>query len=704
MTTKYCALAIVLALTGPLLCAEPLQTVELPTTVVSATRMPDVAFTVPYSVEVFERSQWEETMPRTLPDALAMAPSVMLQRTANGQISPYLRGFTGFRTLLLVDGIRINNSVFRSGPNQYWSTVDQYSIDRLELVRGPVGVLYGSDAIGGVVQAFTFDPDWAKLADSGGRLASRVSSAEESYAGRAESYYRLGQHAVLQAGLTGRDFGDLVGGQDIGSQSGTGYDEYATDAKAIWKMNDHWQLTGAFQHLRQNNAPRTHSTVFGRSWEGTTVGTDRRRELDQERTLGYLQARFSEDNAVIDHGFLSLSWQRQAESEDRVRSSGARSLQSFTVNTFGSSLTLHSPSPVGAWTYGAEYYRDWVDSQTLNYTAAGLFSGQGIQGPVADDSTYDLAGLFLQNQWPLLSRLDLIAGVRYNFSAVDLGRYEDPVTKNAASGDDSWDSFTGSARLSARLDDADHYRIYAGASQGFRAPNLSDLTRLDIARSGELETPSPNLDSEKYVGYEIGFKARPDESLGFETAYFYTVTRDEIISQPTGVKIVQSGKTLTEVRKTNASKGHIEGVEATVWWAPFSGWTVTSQFTWQDGQVTYPNGAVQVTEPASRLMPLTGSLSVQYRLETLPLWLSIATVAAAGQDDLSASDQRDTERIPPNGTPSFAVWHFHCGWEPLDNLRLTAGVENFFDRDYRIHGSGVNAPGRNFLASIEWQF
>jgi hemoglobin/transferrin/lactoferrin receptor protein len=123
--------------------------------IVTATRVEEDPFSLPYSVSVVTAQDLERKMPRTTPEALRELPSIMLQKTSHGQGSPYLRGFTGYRTLMLVDGIRLNNSTFRDGPNQYWGTIDAQSLDHLEVVRGPSSVMYGSDAIGGTVNAIS---------------------------------------------------------------------------------------------------------------------------------------------------------------------------------------------------------------------------------------------------------------------------------------------------------------------------------------------------------------------------------------------------------------------------------------------------------------------------------------------------------------------------------------------------------------------
>jgi hemoglobin/transferrin/lactoferrin receptor protein len=160
---------------------------RLPEVVVTATRSEEEAFSLPYSTSVVGGADLERRMPRTTPEALRELPSVMLQKTSHGQGSPYLRGFTGFRTLMLIDGIRLNNSTFRDGPNQYWSTVDNYALDRLEVVRGPSSVLYGSDAIGGTVNAIPLSRGaYTNGFDWDARLLYRFASAEDSHIGRAE--------------------------------------------------------------------------------------------------------------------------------------------------------------------------------------------------------------------------------------------------------------------------------------------------------------------------------------------------------------------------------------------------------------------------------------------------------------------------------------------------------------------------------------
>ena len=164
------------------------KTVELGEIVVTASRTAKSPHDEPSTVNIVTRNDLDERMIRTVPDALKYTPGIMVQKTAYGHGSPYIRGFTSFRNLFLIDGIRLNNSAFRSGPNQYWNTVDPFTISQMEIVKGPSSVLFGSDAVGGTVNVRTLSPFDLTSEPVGGRMYYRYSSAENSNIGRFEGY------------------------------------------------------------------------------------------------------------------------------------------------------------------------------------------------------------------------------------------------------------------------------------------------------------------------------------------------------------------------------------------------------------------------------------------------------------------------------------------------------------------------------------
>lgn len=671
--------------------------------VVTATRVATDPFDLPFFAKAITQSDYERMLPRTLPNWLQETPGVMVQKTANGQASPYIRGFTGFRTVLLIDGIRLNNSTFRDGPNQYWNTVDPLSVNRLEVVSGPGSVLYGSDAVGGTVNALTMGaPAPGTGNDWQGRTFVRASSAEESITTHAEANGPVGDKAALHVGGSWKDFGDLHGGSEVGTQPHTDYGEYDVDAKLDYLLAPNVKLTLAHQTVSQDDISRTHSTIYGINWEGLTHGTDLERSLDQDRHLTYLQLHATEMSGFIEKISFSLSDHIQDETQYRWRSNLSSEEAGVNVNTLGTWLQLESPSPVGRWIYGVTYYHDWVNSESRIYNADGSLRSTGIQGPVADDSSYDLTGVFVQDNLPSLGPVELTLRGRYEHIAADAGRIQDPVTGLPYSYSDSWDSVVGGAHALVHLDEQHHWNAYAAIGQSFRAPNLSDLTRFDIAGSGQIETPSTTVEPEQYLTYEAGLKARYAR-WELEATYFYTDIRNMIIRSPTG----QTINGAAEVTKENAGAGYVQGVELQAQFRLLEQLTALATLSWQEGEVeAYPtsNPGVKVSEPMSRLMPMTSLLALRWEHPKGKYWAEAQCVLAARQDELSSLDQADTQRIPPGGTPSYTVWNLRAGWRPCKNFTFSAAVENLTDEDYRIHGSGVNEPGRNFILGADLRF
>lgn len=677
-------------------------TASLPEVLVTASRSPSLLLETPNTVYVLDSSGNRlPALRRTMPDALQGVPSVLLQKTSYGQGSPFLRGFTGFRTLAMVDGIRLNNAAFRDGPNQYWSTIDPLSVDRYELVMGPGSALYGSDAIGGTVNALTHAPPEAKGWER--RLFYRGATADGSTIGRVQVRGRTEENLGFVGGVSLKNFGNLRGGSEVGRQDHTGYEEQDYDAKLTYGAGEHGRLTFAHQSVRQDDAWRTHRTIYGIDWSDLAKGDDKVHSFDQRRDLTYLRY-----NAADIPGFitaLEATLSRHAQGEDlwRVKKDDARETQGFDVETWGAALQLSSAgTPSGDWIYGVEYYRDGVDSFARKYSPDGSLSRIEVQGPIADDASYETVGLYAQDTITLLDgALDVVPGVRYTRAGTEAEKVKDPTTGDAVTLEGDWDAIVGSLRLLHPLTPDRRHVVFAGVGQGFRAPNLSDLSRFDIARSGELETPAPDLDPEQFTSFELGLKSRGDV---FQTdlSGYYTWIDDMIVRTPTG-RLIEGSK---EVTKLNSGEGHVMGIELREHVELARAWSAWLALGYMDGEVdAYPTSAAeQESVYLSRIMPFTGQAGVRWNEPTSSLWVELVGDAAAKADRLNADDQRDTQRIPPGGTPGYAVFGLRGGTSITSGLDLTIALENLFDEDYRIHGSGVNEPGRNLMVSAEYTF
>lgn len=652
----------------------------------------------PWSAEILP-AQDLQGIPRSLMDALRGLPSVMLQKTAHGQISPFLRGFTGFRTMLLVDGIRLNHAAMREGPNQYWSTVDAFTVERLELVRGPSSVLYGSDAIGGTVNAVGRSADLGAPGGGsqfGGRIFTRLASAENSATTRTEASVAQDGRWGVRGGLTVSDFGDLEAGS--GELPETGYDEANADLRLDTLLAPNLVLTVAAQTVRQIDVPRTHTTIFAVPFAGTSAGSDLQRDLDQTRDLVYGRVAWEERGGLADQGSFTLSWQRHAETQDRLRSGDRRDLQGFELEDLGASARFTSEETAsGRWSWGVESHLQTADSFRHDFTD-GAFTGSSIQGPIGDDSSATDLAAYLQDEIAYES-FTLVPGVRLSWFSLESDRVAnpDPGGPSVIGVDEDWFAATGSLRAIAPLG-ADA-AVYAGVSQGFRAPNLSDLTAFDS--TSVVETPSPDLDPENFLQFEVGTKGETG-ALAWQASIYHTLVDDMIVRSPTGTSI--GG--VPEVRKSNAGDGWIQGVELSGAWTIVPQWTAFLHGTWMDGEiddVRLPAGEI-VREPASRLAPLQAYGGLRWHNHDARRWIEGWFWAVNDQDQLSLRDTTDTQRIPPGGTPGYTVFGVSAGMELRENVRLIAAVENLGDVDYRVHGSGINQPGRNLILAVDFTF
>ncbi|MFH1421221.1 MAG: TonB-dependent receptor, partial [Planctomycetota bacterium] len=689
--------------------AEAAATLEAEEVVVTATRSEKNTFDVPYAAASLSINKLQkEKMARTLPEALLEEPGVMVQKTAHGQGSPYIRGLTGYSTLLLIDGIRLNNSVFRSGPNQYWTTVDANTIERLEVVKGPSSVLYGSDALGGVVNAITTAPLYNMDEPYGVRTVNRFASAERSYCGRGEFYASSKQLAVL-AGGTYKTFGDLICGENIGKQDKTAYDEWFSDLKVSYLLPEKKKLTFAYYKATQTDVPRTHSLIYIEPWCGTTTGGDICRNYDQNRDIYYLQLHVAEAKTFFHEAKFSISYQIQAEELRRQKNnSNTTQYTGFNVGTTGLWADFKTNTDAGLLTYGCEFYNDSIDSYTKNRDmTTGLITSTRPRGVVADNSSYDLAGLFLQDEVKLSEPLTLILGTRYNYAYIDAVEV-DPDPSDAYpfnSFSHSYDSVVSSARMSYKIRPG--INLICGFSQGFRAPNLSDTTSFEDVRTNSVDVPSPNLSPERSNNCEIGIKLNNKKVTG-EIFYFYTFLDDFIRRVPTTYQGQQYAdaplNTIRYYGKENFGKSHIEGVDVKTNYKIDKEWSLFGYFMWMEGKGDDLVNGVKTTTYLSRMAPTQGKLGIRWTDGSEKYWVETYSIITAKQDKLSPDDESDTSRIPPGGTPGYVLYNIRSGFKINKNMNVSAAVENISNTDYRIHGSGINGPGRNLVFSFEMKF
>ncbi len=663
------------------------ETKDLETTIVTGSRVEKSILESAVSASVVTGADVLERSLRTIPDALRYTSGVLIQKTTHGHGSPYIRGFTGRQNLLLVDGVRMNNSTYRSGPVQYWNTLDSNAISRLELVKGPNSVLYGSDALGGTLNVLSKDTGY--LAEegwfSGGSLYYKYDTNSKSHVSRLEQRFGMGQKWGALLGISAKDFGDIRD-SNLGIMRNTGYSEQNLDFKFEYALNPTTQLTFAHQYINQDDVWRWHSTKFNPGWvhgnHVTSAGSLDFRIYDQERSLTYFRLNGQSDHKLFEEWEATFSYQKSQDSERR---DGRFAVAD--VDTYGFAFQGNGYLGNGEVVWGLDYYHDEVNSN----------ANEPRRRPVADDSSYDTLGVFGQYKWDVNDRWRVSAGARASYFHAKWGKVFNRTTGLDESGSENWNDLSFSLRSSYDL--TSDTAVYGSISQGFRAPNLEDLTGSNISNSSDDVMGSSNLDAERVLTFETGLK-HSSKHFSYGASVFYTDISDPITT------IEDNTVVPNVVRITNGESGYIYGVELDGAWYFADDWKLSGNLTWQDGkQKTLSEVGGSITEDTiRRLSPIAGSVSLRWTHLNEKFWVEGTVLGAATQDNLGAGDLRDGQRIPTNGTPGYLVGSIRAGWQAREDLLLTLGLENLTDEDYRVHGSGVNETGFNAVlgAKFSW--
>jgi len=670
------------SLVNSLLVTQVRAQETLPELVVTGNRSSQTIDDLPYTSDLLSADDLLNNATPTLPDAFIAIPGILIQKTTTGHGSPYIRGFTGRQNLLLQDGIRLNNSTWREGPVQYWNTLDPFALNQIELIKSQGSVLYGSDAIGGTVNTLSQETGFRDEDGVFSRGSSfyRFDTNSGSHVGRIEQAIGEANRWGLLLGYSKKNFGDIRDSA-LGRMKNTGYQEENFDLKFEYALSESRTLTFFHSSLDQDNITRWHSTIDNPGWiHGsyfTTPGSDLQRLYDQERSLTYLRIEDTESNlSWIERWQTTISFQKTQDSEDRIRSSGRQDLKILDVQTVGLNVVAES----GQLVWGLDYYHDEVSSE--GYRDGNL---RASNRPVADDAHYDSAGIFANYTIQSSENLRYDLGARISYMEAGWRGYRPEGALEDQTGGNSWEDLSLSARTLYELDQT--WSLFGGLSQAFRAPNLDDLTGQQFSLNGLNSNGSPNVDSENYLTAEIGSQHQWDE-LSLNISNYYTWIENGITRVEDG-----AGGLITK----NGNQGAIYGTEAALTWEFHPQWKLSAHAAWQDGHQTIDG----VKDTIRRMHPLMGATSVTWTHPSEKLWISSRVTAARHQNNLSRLAASDTQRIPIHGTPGYLVASIFAGWQVRENFQVGLGLENLFDEDYRVHGSGQNATGFNSTLSVK---
>ncbi len=640
--------------------------------VVTASRTELLSFQTPDAIAVLTRQELKNNAPRSMAEALTGVTGVWMQKTNHGGGSPFVRGLTGNQTLLLMDGIRLNNATFRYGPNQYFNTIDVFSVDRVEVIRGKGSVLYGSDALGGVINVLTRTPRFTSgNPHLGGRGMVKYMSKGMEKSGLSELTYAA-KNFAFSGSINYKDFGDIYAGGTLAYQRPTGYSENGVNLKAKLRFTENCQITTAFQYLRQNDVGR-YDQVAERGYEQYDFDP-------QIHRLAYVRIEHYYDSKWFKKLKLNVSNQLSDETRKKQKkNSTTTTLENDVVKTHGISLENYSWfSKNWEVVSGAEFYADKVESgkMVINTETAHQSSERGLY---PNNSNMHNFGIFSQHTLKQ-NKFQLNFGGRFNTFRINSNDPEFGKVKLTPS------SLVGN--LSLQYFTTTTQQIIVAAHSAFRAPNINDISTFGLFDYG-IEIPSPGLSPEKTFTIEAGYK-KAGEQFSMAITAFSTRLKDQIIrikSTYNGDEYIDNERVYI---KDNVARSSIKGVEFESGIELSGNLTFINNLTWLYGK------DLKNDEPMRRIPPLNGRMALQYN--KLRTFAEAEFLFAAKQDRLSGGDM-DDHRIPLGGTPGWNILNLKAGYS-WTKVSVNAGLQNVFNQAYRIHGSGIDAYGRSFWLTL----
>jgi outer membrane receptor protein involved in Fe transport len=616
----------------------------------------------PFIVSSIAAKQIQQNGARTTPEALMGVSGVFLQKTNHGGGSAFIRGLTGNQTLLVMDGIRINNATYRYGPNQYLNTIDMFTLKKIDILKGIGAIEFGSDAMGGVIQMETKQNSLKDIGKLHVSNTSKFVTHQMESTNRTEVQFAQKKWDFI-GGISFKNYGDIWGGGNIGKQTPTGYSENNYDLKTKIKIDNKQEITISSQNTAQKNIPIYHKILL----ENFRIN----QMDDQIHNLHYVKYKYKGNNKLVNELIVNTSIQRSIENRS-IQKNNAVIIrnENDTIHTTGVTAEIIS-KPTGFWTIntGFDYYKDRVNSiaSELNTSTSNQILKRGLY---PNKSTYNNSSLF-SIHYITAGKFKLITGIRYNFLNIKI---TDTDLGNIALKPSALVTNFG-INYQVNKNNA----VFGSFTSGYRAPNIDDLGTLGIV-DFRYEIPSYDLKPEKSLNVEIGYKFN-SQKRNFTVSMFNMQLKDII------ARVIVDGKVINGYNvynKKNIESSYIKGAEFSYSQVLHSGFVVQTNATYTYGQ------SVSKNEPMRRIPPFFGQTSIAWNHKNMTL---ACRHQFAGNQTRLAKGDMDDNRIGKNGTPGWNTLNIDASIA-LKHLDININLINLLNEKYKTHGSGVFGMGR----------
>lgn len=696
---------------------------------VSALRWEQNIRDIPMNIAKIPMSQIQFQNPQTAADLLGATGQVFIQKSQLGGGSPMLRGFATNRVMLVMDGIRLNNAIFRSGNVQNVISLDAHNIADAEVIFGPGAVMYGSDAIGGVMDFHTlrptFNQDGLKVS---GRATARYASANQENTTHIDLNIGTRRLAFVSA-ITYSDYDDLVMGshgpdrylrpdyvvrennQDVvvansntRRQVFSGYSQLNVMQKVAFQATPHVLLQYAFHHSQTSNYARYDRLILknnnGQFTNGEWYYGPQRWQLHS------LQLTSRKPTALYDDMKITAGYQHYQESRHN--------------RSFNNNRRTNRWEEVQALSLNADFSKQFSDRLQLFYGAEGIYNkvnstanrNQIITGDITpvstrypDNATWQSYAAYLSLKLQLDPRWILHFSNRFSYvesnAAFDTTFFQFPFLSASL----QHRALNGS--IGVVFAPTPSWKIYGNLSSGFRAPNIDDVGKVFDSQPGAVVVPNPQLQPEQAYQVEVGASANLSKTIDLHTAFYYTTIDNAIargVSTFNGQDSIDYDGTRSQVLALqNIGRLYVYGLQAGVTWKMLKGLALTSTINYQRGEEK-DIASGNYFSPTS-VAPTFGATHLTY---THPRFKASVYAVYQGQISyarLALSERADQHlyALDTNGNPYAPRWttlNMKSSVCLHRHITVDVGIENIGDKRYRSYSSGISAPGRNIIVAL----
>lgn len=719
---------------------DTLKTSYLEELVISANKIPEQRRTISQQVKIITPSVIRNFNAQTTADLLQNTGVVSMQRSQQGGGSPTLRGFEASRVLLMIDGVRMNNAIYRAGHLQNAITLDNNVLDRAEVLFGPSSTMYGSDALGGVIHFYTRNPELSKNASlfTSGNAFTRFGSANHEKTGHID-FTLSGQRFGSLTSFTYSNFGDLKMGEKKNSaydqeyglrnvyavraadntsdvlvtnsnphvQKFSGYKQYDWLQKFLFKQNDRIQHVLNFQYSTSSNIPRYDRLTDA---QGNGLRSAQWYYGPQKRLLTSYQLKVNNLGSLADGMTATLSYQNIEESRhDRRFNSNNLNHRTEQVNVWGLTVDFQKNRKANKLRYGFDgQFNNLTSTAYRENISTGAISAIDTRYPDGNNSLnywaiYGSHTLELSENWTLNDGVRL-GGSSLHSTFVDQSFF--PFPYNSIKQNNTYAS--GNLGI---IYTPSSWKISLMSSTGYRVPNIDDLSKVfesvqgSSTTNGLLIVPNPDLKPEKTINVDVSVAKFFGEKARLETVFFATDFFDAIVTAPATFNgsptITYNGFPANVMSNKNAGRAYLYGYSASGRVELTKTLALSASYNYTYGRVKNDSGP---DTPLDHIPPAFGRVGLNYAKDKVKAelfsnfngWKRLHNYSNSGEDNL--------QYATPNGMPSWYTINLRASYDLHKNFSVQAGADNLMDLQYRVFASGINAPGRNIFGTLRFKF